>query len=87
MCIITHSRQIIEGSIRSISPKLIDQSSCRILTTHLKNRPIFHDDWSIRLGENELYRSSQTFGSYAVLLELVIRDDEMVVTKLVTMIV
>ena len=31
---------------------LIDQSSCRILTTHAKARPILHDDWSFRLGEN-----------------------------------
>ena len=34
------------------SPDLIGQSSCRILTTHDKTRPILHDDWSIRLGEN-----------------------------------
>ena len=34
------------------SPNLIDQSSCRILTIHAKVRPILHDDWSIRLGEN-----------------------------------
>ena len=34
------------------SPTIIDQSSCRILTTHAKNTPILHDDWSIRLGEN-----------------------------------
>ena len=34
------------------SPNLIDQSSCRIMTTHTKSRPILHDDWSIRLGEN-----------------------------------
>ena len=27
------------------SPKLIDQSSCRILTTHVKTRPVLHDDW------------------------------------------
>ena len=47
------------------SPKLIDQSSCMILTIHAKTRPILHDDWSIRLGENRLYRSSKTFGSYA----------------------
>ena len=36
------------------SPNLIDQSSCWILTTHAKIRPILHDDWSIRLGENRL---------------------------------
>ena len=30
----------------------IDQSSCRILTTHAMIRSILHDDWSIRLGEN-----------------------------------
>ena len=46
-------------------PNLIDQSSCMILTTHAKTRPILHDDWSVRLGENRLYRSSQTFGGYA----------------------
>ena len=34
------------------SPNLIDQSSGRILTTHAKTRPILHNDWSIRLGEN-----------------------------------
>ena len=34
------------------SPNLIDQSSYRILSTHAKTRPILHDDWSIRLGEN-----------------------------------
>ena len=40
------------------SPNLIYQSSCRVLTTNAKNpfcaktRPIMHDDWSIRLGEN-----------------------------------
>ena len=38
------------------SPNLIDQSSCRILTTHAKTRPILHDDWSIWLGENRLGR-------------------------------
>ena len=34
------------------SPNLVDQSSRRILTTHAKTRPILHDDWSIKLGEN-----------------------------------
>ena len=34
------------------SPDLTDQSSRRIKTTHAKARPIFHADWSIRLGEN-----------------------------------
>ena len=34
------------------SPNLIDQSSCRALTTHAKIRSILHDDWLIRLGEN-----------------------------------
>ena len=34
------------------SPKLVNQASCRILTTAAKTRPILHDDWSIRLGEN-----------------------------------
>ena len=46
------------------SPNLIDQSLCRILTTHVTTRPNLHDDWSVRLGENRLYRSSQTSGSY-----------------------
>ena len=36
------------------SPNIIGQSSCRILTTHTKTRPILHDDCSIRLGENRL---------------------------------
>ena len=57
------------------SPNLIVQSSCRILITHAKIRPILHDDWSIRLGENRLdkalkhlaatpmqYTVSMTFG-------------------------
>ena len=52
------------------SPNLIDQSSRMILTTHAKARPILHDDWSIRLGENILYRSLQTFGGYAVQMKL-----------------
>ena len=39
-----------------LSPNLTDQSSCRILTTHAKTRPILHYDWSIRLGENRLGR-------------------------------
>ena len=26
------------------SPNLIDQSPCRILTTHAKTRPVLHDD-------------------------------------------
>ena len=47
------------------SPNLIDQSLCRILTTHVTTRPNLHDDWSVRLGEHRLYQSSQTFGSYA----------------------
>ena len=34
------------------SPNLIDQSSCRILISHARTRPIFHNGWSIRLGEN-----------------------------------
>ena len=38
-------------------PNLINQSSCRILTTHAKTRPILHDDWRIRLGENRLERA------------------------------
>ena len=43
----------IQGSIAAkFSPNLKDQSSCRILTTHAKARPMLHDDWSIRLGEN-----------------------------------
>ena len=47
---------IVTICLRSISslfsPNLIDQSSCRILTTHAKAWLILHDDWSIRLGEN-----------------------------------
>ena len=46
------------------SPNLIDQSLCRILTTHTKTRPILLDYWPIRLGENIPYQSSQTFGGY-----------------------
>ena len=34
------------------SPNLIDQSSSRILTRHAKTRPVLHDDWLIKLGEN-----------------------------------
>ena len=33
-------------------PNLINQLSCRILTKHDNTRPILHDDWSIKLGEN-----------------------------------
>ena len=47
------------------SPSLTDQSSCKILTIHAKIRPILHDDWSIRSGENRRYWSLQTFGGYA----------------------
>ena len=43
------------------SPNLIDQSSCKILTTHAKTRPILHDDWSIRLGENRFPRALKHF--------------------------
>ena len=39
-------------SISLFSPNLIDQSSSRILTTYVKYRPILHDDWLIKLGEN-----------------------------------
>ena len=49
------------------SPNLINQSSCRISTSHAKARPILQDDWSIRLGENRLDQSSQTCGGYAIL--------------------
>ena len=42
------------------SSNLTDQSSCRILITHAKTRSILHDDWSISLGENRPYQSSQT---------------------------
>ena len=35
-----------------LSPNLADQSSCRIVITHAKARPILHADWSIRLGDN-----------------------------------
>ena len=34
------------------SPRLIYQSSCRILTSHIKTMPILHDDWLDKLGEN-----------------------------------
>ena len=39
-------------SISLFSPNQIDQSSSRILTTHVKYRPILHDEWLIKLGEN-----------------------------------
>ena len=39
------------------SPNLIDQSSCRILTTYAMTRAILHDDWLIMLGENRLDRA------------------------------
>ena len=61
-----HSRQIFESSVSLFSPSLVNQSSCRILTTHAKARPILHDDWSIRLGENRPYKSSKKFGDYAL---------------------
>ena len=47
------------------SPNLVDQSACRILTTHAKTRSILHDDRSICLGENRPNYNSQTFGGYA----------------------
>ena len=49
------------------SPYLFDQSLSRILISHAKTRPILHDDLSIRLRENKLDRSSQTFGDYDVM--------------------
>ena len=49
------------------SPKIIDESSCRILATHAKTRPILQDDWSIRLGENRPDQSSKKLGDYASL--------------------
>ena len=39
------------------SLNLIDQLSCRILTTHAKTRPILHDDWSIKLKGNRPKRA------------------------------
>ena len=54
------------------SPNLIDQSSCMILTTHAKTRPILHDDWSIRLGKNRLYRSSQHFAAMLAIITMLI---------------
>ena len=41
------------------SRNLINQSSCRILTTYARTRPILHDNWSIRLGENRPDRALQ----------------------------
>ena len=34
------------------SPDLVDQSSCRIMTTYAKARPILHADWPIKFGED-----------------------------------
>ena len=48
-----------------LSPNIIDQSSCGILTTYAKTRPILHDDWSIRLGEN---RPDKTLKHLATML-------------------
>ena len=47
---------MFENHVKSIFSQLIDQSSCRILTTHAKTRPTLHDDWSIRFGENRADR-------------------------------
>ena len=49
------------------SPNLIDQSSCRILSTHAKARPILRDDWSIRLGENRPDRALKHLAAMLVL--------------------
>ena len=53
-----HSISIATKCLRALSvlfsPDPIDQSSCRILTTHAKTRPILRDDWSIRLGEDRI---------------------------------
>ena len=57
------------SSLFSIS--LIDQSSCRILTTHTKARPILHDDWSIRLGENRPDRALKHLAAMLVSIQLV----------------
>ena len=52
------SGSIVTKCLRTLSglfsPNLIDQSSYRILTTHAKTRPIMHDEYSIRMGENRL---------------------------------
>ena len=50
------------------SSNLIDQLSYRILTTQAKTRTIFHDDWSIRLGEN---RPDRTLTHLAAMLDMV----------------
>ena len=51
-----HLQSIAAKCLRTMSslfsPNLIDQSLCKILATHAKSRPILHDDWSIKLGEN-----------------------------------
>ena len=47
-----NSRQVFETLSGLFSPNLIHQSSCSILITHAKIRPILYDDWSIRLREN-----------------------------------
>ena len=47
----------LRAMLNLFSPNLIDQSSCRILITHAKARPILHDDWSVRFGENRSERA------------------------------
>ena len=59
----TKSAKSLRALSGLFSLNLIDQSACRVLTTHAKTRPILHYDWSIRLGENRRYQSSQTFGA------------------------
>ena len=55
-----HVNSIAAKCLRTISclfsPNQIDQSLCRVLTTHAKTRTILLDDWSIRLGENRTDR-------------------------------
>ena len=51
-----NTEKLVVKCLRTLSglsaPKLVNQSSCRILTTHAKTRPVLHDGWSIRSGEN-----------------------------------
>ena len=49
------------------SPNLIDQSSCRILSTHAETGPILYDDWSSRLGEYRPCRASNHLAALVML--------------------
>ena len=54
---VTIATKYLRAQTGLFSPNLNGQSSCRILITHEKTRPMLQDDWSTRLGEN---RSDQT---------------------------